>query len=94
MSFTDILVAILLGIILFVGFLLFIGKVKLVIVYRDEEKPASWPEKEGSVPEEEHVANYMKPVEEEKPVKKAAPKRRGRPRKTVVPHQFPIPPVL
>jgi hypothetical protein len=59
-----------------VGLLLLVGKVKLVIVYPEEEQPVPWPEPE------EQVDNYSKPLEQPKPptLVEAPKRRRGRPR--------------
>jgi hypothetical protein len=80
-SFTDILVVTLLSIALFLGLLALFGKIKIVIVYRDEEKPASWPNPDEE--EEEVVVNYVKPLETPKPptLVEAPKRRRGRPQR-------------
>jgi hypothetical protein len=76
------LTAILIIINVIVGALLLTGKLKLVVAYKDEEQPAPWPQREEPA-DEEPVANYVKPVEEEeKPAQKVAPKRRSRPTRT------------
>ena len=80
MSNQDILTAVLGGAWIAFGLLLLSAKLKIVIVYRDDEQPAPWSEKD-----EEEPDNYVKPLEVAKPptLVETPKRKRGRPRKVL-----------